>query len=118
MLASLQNRDAPRDIDGAQMYVNRSPVSQRPQFAFENAQARIEFLDGLRNLAGDHPIAPFDPLMLQIGTGQIDGAALPRPAGLRRRVLRVNHASAKGEARAATFAQDRRPKVIQPQRFR
>ena len=87
---ALENRDSSRDIRRAEMYVHRSPVGQRTQLACENPKTRIELLDGLGNVAGDHPITALDQFTFQAGAGQIDRAALPCAACRRGRVLRVN----------------------------
>src|ERR1700682_3732043 len=81
------------------MHMNRSPVSQRTQFASKNAKTCVEPLDRGRNIAGDYPIAPFDQFRLQLRARQIDGAPLARLARFGCGVLSVNHARAEREAR-------------------
>src|SRR5438132_13185897 len=80
------------------MSMDGGPVSQRPQLAFENANASIEFLDRWRNIPGDYPISPLDLFMLQSGAGEIDRATLAGAPGLGWGVLRMNHSRAESEA--------------------
>ena len=100
---ALQYRDAPRDIRCAEVDMDRSPVGQRAVFAFKNAKACVEAQDWIGDVARDDPIAAFDALRLQLRPGQIDGAALPCPAGWGGGVLRVNGARAERQSRLQDF---------------
>src|SRR5207249_2033809 len=88
---------SPGDAGGAQMDMNRGPVGERPELAFENANASVEFLDRWRNIPGDYPISSLDLFMLKSGAGEIDRATLAGAPRFRWRVLSMNHSCAEHE---------------------
>ena len=80
--------------------MNRRPVSQGSELATQDAEMRIELLDRLGHVSGNHPITPFDCFVFQSRAGQINRAPLTAASACRGGILRVNHASAQAEARA------------------
>ena len=73
---ALEHGDAPRDAGGAQVHVHRRPVAQGAPGAGRDAQFDVELAGGLVQFGRHQPVATVEAVLVDLGTGQIECAAL------------------------------------------
>jgi hypothetical protein len=95
---AFKHGDPAGDAGRAEVRVHRRPMLQRAPGMPPNAQLYVEPVGGRVQLRCHQPVAAIDEFLVELGTGEVQRAALARRAALRGRVLRVDAAHAHFEA--------------------